>query len=154
MSATFWRQRENGAVEVTFERRTAQVSDIHVRFSSCVIICLIVLQTLKTSPSPSSAVLFKLHKIYRATQKDTSNMFKISIRQLNTHQHTWCHLLSIPCDTCRKTPPLHFDMRRQGDSYGLHSHILWCLKMNIVEDNQPLKFGLCKDTLFLPAVAF
>ena len=47
--------RGNGAVEVSFESGTAQTSDLHVRFLSCVI-SLIVLTTL---PSPSSAVLLQ-----------------------------------------------------------------------------------------------
>ena len=50
VSATFWRQRGNGAVEVSFESRTAH---IHVPFL-CSVISIIVLPTL---PSPSSAVL-------------------------------------------------------------------------------------------------
>ena len=55
ISATFWRQRGNGAVEVLFESRTAQINiilipHIHVRFLSRVINKVIVLLTL---PSPS-----------------------------------------------------------------------------------------------------
>ena len=55
MSVTFWRQRGNGAIEVSFESRTAQMSHIHVRLLPCVISVF----ALPTLSSPSSAVLHK-----------------------------------------------------------------------------------------------
>ena len=56
MSATFWRQCGNGAVEVSFESRMAQMSSFPMHLLSSVI-SLIVLPTL---PLPSWAVLLEL----------------------------------------------------------------------------------------------
>ena len=56
MSATFWRQCGNGAVEVSFESRMAQMSSFPMHLLSSVI-SLIVLPML---PLPSWAVLLEL----------------------------------------------------------------------------------------------
>ena len=41
MSVTFWRQRGNEAVKVSFESRTAQVSALYFTYSRAILICLV-----------------------------------------------------------------------------------------------------------------
>ena len=64
MSTAFWRQRGNGAVEVSFESRTTKmsafISDVYMLFLSSVI-RLIVLPTL---PSPYSSLTSIISRIF------------------------------------------------------------------------------------------
>ena len=79
MSATFWRQHGNRAVEVSFESRNF-ISRIHVRFLSCLISSIV----LPTLPSPSSAVLLKFPIIVVRGQQ-----IELVFLENTPHQFSW-----------------------------------------------------------------
>ena len=66
MSATFWRQHGNEAVEVSFESRTARMSALFHIFMCTFLSSVISLIILLTLPSPSSAVLPKVPNVAAA----------------------------------------------------------------------------------------
>ena len=91
MSAIFWWQRENVAVEVSFESRTAQMSSllhIHMRFLSSVISVVL--------PTPSSAVLLKvLINMRIAKNMKSKGIYKCHLRDC---VYTWTGELAMEQD--------------------------------------------------------